>query len=348
MNETFLHKRKGERGALSISACDSGIRFANRLVKELNKKIRSEGDIVQIRLTAAKEITFSNGEIKYEIYENIRGDDHYIVQCFDDPSSTKSINDNLMALLCAVNAAYQSDADSITVVIPQYAYSRQERKKTREGITASQVARFLEVSGANRVITLDVHSEAIMGFFSKATMEDLHASSTLLNHFKRNYHSNNLVITAPDVGGAEKARFYSKSMQTDFAIVDKARDYSKTSTIESMRLVGDVDGKDVIIPDDMISTGGTMVNAAKLLKDRGAKDIYITCSLPFFNGHAVDILQKAYDEGIIKRVIGTDAVFHGSKFVEENVWYDEVSIAPLFAKVVYHINTKRSVSELLR
>ncbi len=348
MTQTFLHKRKGERGALSISACASGIEFAERIINSLNQKIRGEGDIIQIRRTTSREITFGNGEIKSEISENIRGDDHYIVQCFDDPLSEKSINDNLMALLTAVHAAYQSDADSISVVIPQYAYSRQERKKTREGITAKQVAQFLEVSGANRVITLDVHAEAIMGFFTTARMEDLHASRTLLTHFKNTYKTDNLIITAPDVGGAEKARFYSKTMEKDLAIVDKARDYSKASTIESMRLVGDVDGKDVLIPDDMISTGGTMVNAAKLLKDKGAGNIYITCSLPFFNGQAEEIMSKAYEEGVITRIIGTDAVMHGKDFLERNEWYDEVSIAPLFAKVIYHINTKRSVSELLR
>ncbi|MCB0284191.1 MAG: ribose-phosphate pyrophosphokinase [Calditrichaeota bacterium] len=348
MSESSLHKRKGERGALSISACNSGKELALRIIQALNKNIEEREAGATIRLTTSKEISFANGEIKSEIKENIRGDDHYVVQCFDDPLSTKSINDNLMALLTALHAAYQSDADSITAVIPQYAYSRQERKKSREGITAKQVAQFLEVSGANRVITLDVHAEAIMGFFTSAKMEDLHASHTIIKHFKTNYDGSNLVIVAPDVGGAEKARFYSKTMQTDLAIVDKARDYSKTSTIESMRLVGEVTGKDVLIPDDMISTGGTMVNAAKLLKDKGARNIYITCSLPFFNGHARDILSKAYEEKLINRVIGTDAVFHGKKFIEENAWYDEVSIAPLFANVIYHINAKRSVSELLR
>jgi len=348
MSETFIQKRSGERGALSISACASGINFAERIIKEMNTLIKNEGEQVQIRRTQTHEISFANGEIKSEINENIRGDDHYVVQCFDDPESNKSINDNLMALLTHINAAYESDADSITAVIPQYAYSRQERKKTREGITAKQVARFIEVSGANRVITLDVHAEAIMGFFNKARMEDLHASQTLIKHFTDNYNTDDLVITAADVGGAEKARFFSKAMGKELAIVDKARDYSKSSTIESMRLVGNVNNKNVLIPDDMISTGGTIVNAAKLLKDKGAKDIYMTCSLPFFNGNAIDILSQAYDEGVLKCIIGTDAVFHGPDFVEKYPWYDEVSIAPLFAKVIYHINTKRSVSELLR
>ncbi len=350
MAAALISKKKGERGALSIMACESGRGLAQRILDSMNLIIKKEKgpDSPALRLTDTEEVTFANGEIKTVIHENIRGDDHYIVQCMDDPQSKKSINDNLMALLTAVNAAFQSDADSITVVIPQYPYSRQERKKTREGITAKQVAQFLEVSGANRVITLDVHSEAIMGFFSTTKLEDLHASRTIIDHFLDNYDTSNLIITSADVGGAEKARFYSKAMQTDLAIVDKARDYSHASVVESMRLVGDVKGKDVLIPDDMISTGGTIINAANLLKDKGAEKIYVACSLPFFNGNAVEKLSKAHEKGLIEKVIGTDAVMHGERFLKENPWYDEVSIAPLFAHVIYNINAKRSVSELLR
>ena len=348
MKNSTTSKKKGERGALSIMGCASGKELAQRIENHLNTIKDTSDTCPPLRLTDTEEVHFANGEMKTVIHENIRGDDHYIVQCMDDPLSDRSINDNLMALLTAINAAYQSDADSITVIIPQYPYSRQERKKTREGITAKQIAQFIEVSGAHRVITLDVHAEAIMGFFSTARLEDLHASRTIINHFKQHYETGNLIITSADVGGAEKARFYSKAMQTDLAIVDKARDYSKTSVVESMRLVGDVEGKNVLIPDDMISTGGTIVNAAKLLREHGAKKIYAACSLPFFNGKATRILAEAYDQGYIERVIGTDAVMHGSDFIKNNPWYDEISIAPLFAKVIHNINAKRSVSELLR
>ncbi len=348
MSHSSISKKEGERGALSIMACDSGRSFAGRIIQSLNKIIMQHSDDIPLRLVDSEEVTFANGEIKTVIRENIRGDDHYIVQCVDDPCSEKSINDNLMSLFTAVNAAFQSDADSITVVLPQYPYSRQERKKTREGITAKQIARFMEVSGAKRVITLDVHSEAIMGFFSDAKLEDLHASQTIIDHFTNNYELENLVITAADVGGAEKARFYSKIMQTEFAIVDKARDYSKSSTIESMRLVGNVKDRNVLIPDDMISTGGTIINAARLLKEKGAKKVFAACSLPFFNHPAVDRFDQAHEEGLIEKIIGTDAVFHCNGFAGRHTWYDEVSIAPLFAKVIFHINTKRSVSELLK
>ena len=348
MKNSTTSKKKGERGALSIMGCASGKELAQRIVRHLNTIKNDSEECPPLRLTETEEVHFANGEIKTVIKENIRGDDHYIVQCMDDPLSDRSINDNLMALMTAINAAYQSDADSITVIMPQYPYSRQERKKTREGITAKQIAQFIEVSGAHRVITLDVHAEAIMGFFTTARLEDLHASRTIINHFTQHYDCSNLIITSADVGGAEKARFYSKAMHTDLAIVDKARDYSKTSVVESMRLVGDVEGKDVLIPDDMISTGGTIVNAAKLLREHGAKKIYAACSLPFFNGRAVEILGKAYEEGYIERVIGADSVMHGEAFLKENPWYDEISIAPLFAQVIHNINAKRSVSELLR
>ena len=142
------------RGELCLIACESGRSLAKKILKHLNTIIEADSPDTKLTLVNTKEITFANGEIKTIIKENIRGADVYIVQAVDDPQSQKSINDNLMALLTAVNAAYQSDADSITAVCPQFPYSRQERKKTREGITARQIACFLESSGADRVITL--------------------------------------------------------------------------------------------------------------------------------------------------------------------------------------------------
>ena len=347
MSIRFTSKRQN-RGELCVMSCNSGKPLAIRILKYLNEILQKEERDIELNLVDSDEVNFANGEIKTVINENIRGADLYIIQCIDDPNSQNSINDNLMALITAINAAYQSDADSITVVVPQYPYSRQERKKTREGITAKQVSSFLEISGADRVITLDIHAEAIQGFFNDAKLEDLHASNTLLEFIEKNISTNNLVVAAADVGGADKARFYSKKLHADLAIVDKARDYSKSSVVESMRLVGNVKGKDVLIPDDMISTAGTMVNAAKLLKQYGADDIYIACSLPFFNHPAIERLSESFKNGEIKLVLGTDAVFWGQDFINHNPWYREVTIAPLFAQVMYNINTKQSVSTLLR
>jgi ribose-phosphate pyrophosphokinase len=348
MNSTRTNNSDQTRGELNLMSCTSGLSLARRIIKHLNKIIKQDNPHGSLEMVRSEEITFANGEIKTVIKDNIRGADLYIVQAIDDPQSPKSINDNLMALLTAIHAAYQSDADSITVISPQFPYSRQERKKTREGITAKQIAVFMELSGANRVITLDIHAEAIQGFFNRTRLEDLHASNPLISYFRKHYPTNNLVVAAADVGSAEKARYYSQRLQTEMAIVDKARDYSKSSAIESMRLVGNVRDKNVLIPDDMIGTGGTIVNAVKLLKHNKARDIYAACSLPFFNPPALDVLQDAYDKGELKCVMGTDAVYWGEEFIKKTPWYKEVSIAPLFAQVIYNINTKRSVSTLLK
>ncbi|MEZ0370884.1 MAG: ribose-phosphate diphosphokinase, partial [Candidatus Sericytochromatia bacterium] len=145
-----------------------------------------------------------------------------------------------------------------------------------------------------------------------------------------------------------RARFYSRELKADLAVVDKVRDYSRPSQIESVRLIGDVKDRNILITDDMIATGGTIINASKLLRSKGAKDIFLVSSLPYFNGAAVEKLDVAFKEGLIKSVIGTDAVFHGEEFQQKYPWYEEVSVAELFARVIYNINHRLSVSELLK
>lgn len=340
------------RGALSIIACNSGREFAKRIISELKKIAEKEKNLqeTECQLRKSEEVVFPNEEVKVVIEEFIRGDDVYIIQCVDDPLSDRTTNDNLMALVTAIHAAYQSDPDHITAVVPQYPYARQERRKTREAITAKLVANLLEIAGAQRVLTLDIHSEAIQGFFNYTKLEDMHASGEILDHLIHNMQLDfsNMVVTGPDIGSAERARHYSQRLETDLAIVDKERDYSRRSEVESMRLVGEVKNRDVLIVDDMIATGGTLLHAVSLLKDKGARDIYVAVSLPFFNGNAVEKINEAYQEGIIKKVIGTDAVFWGETFVQNTPWYEEVSVAPLFARVIYNINKKRSVSKLLK
>lgn len=342
-----MNRFNGTRGALSIIACDSGRAFGERIVNELN---RMDNTHIPHRLKNMKEVHFPNGEIKTVIEENVRGDDLYIVQAIDDPLSPATVNDNLMALLTAIHAGFQSDADHITVVLPQFPYSRQERRKTREAISAKLVAGMLEMAGAQRVITLDIHSEAIQGFFNLAKLEDLHASGEIINYLQDilRIDPTNMAVTSPDVGSADRARHYSKKLGADLVIVDKARDYTKIGKIESMRLVGDVRNKQVLLVDDIIATGGTLVNAARLLKEKGADKITVIASLPFFTGNCKEKIDRIYQEGLLDMVIGTDAVFHGKEFVESTPWYKEVSVAPLFARVIHNINSKMSVSELLK
>lgn len=335
------------RGHLSLLACASGRAFAERIAAALRQIYDDEPNLEPFSFKRSTEVVFPNGEIKTVIEENIRGQDVYVVQCIDDPlAPERTVNDNLVALLGALDAAYRSDADSVTAVLPQFPYSRQERKKARECITAQLVARFLEDAGARKVITIDIHAEAIEGFFQRATVENLHASRSIMEGFRTRYPVENLVAVAPDVGSADRARYYSKGFDCGLAIVDKVRGAS--GKVESMRLVGDVRGRDVFIGDDLIATGGTMINAMGLLKDEGARDIYVACTLPFFNEDAAERFDRAYEEGLFRTVIGTDAVFRGEAFQVEHPWYGEVSVAPLFAQVILNINRKGSVSALLK
>jgi len=329
-------------------ACNSGKHFAERVEAKVRELIREEDGADHGVIRRSEEITFANGEVKTVIHENIRGDDVYVFQCVDDPQSKNSVNDNFMSLVTAIHAVYQSDPDSITAVIPQFPYSRQERKKSREPITAKLVAGMLEAAGADRVITLDIHAEAIEGFFNHAILEDLHASKSIISYFVEHFPVDNLCIVAPDTGGADMARHFSNVLRAALAVVDKARDYSKASVVESMRLVGDVRGKRILMPDDLIATGGTLINACRLLKDNGADEIYLAASLAFLNGNAAEKLDKAHSEGLFEVLIGTDAVGHGAEFRKSHPWYREVSVADLFARVVFNINRKRSVSALLR
>ncbi|MCA9323092.1 MAG: ribose-phosphate pyrophosphokinase, partial [Planctomycetes bacterium] len=295
-----------DRGRLSLIACASGLPFARAVREHLAVIIQEcSPQLENGYLRQSSEVEFSNGEIKTVIDENIRGDDVYVIQSMDDPFSHRSVNDNLMAMVTALHAAAQSDAERITAVVPQFPYSRQERKKTREAITASVVCRLLEDAGADRVITLDIHAEAIMGFFRHCTLENLHASTVILDHFVENFPTENLVVASPDVGGADRARHYANRLGCSLAIVHKARDYSKISVIESMRLVGDVEGKDVLMPDDLIATGGTLLKASRLLKEQGARRVYLACSLPYFNGTAVDLFDQGREDGHFDGLIGT-------------------------------------------
>jgi len=329
-------------------ACKSGRCFAERVVDQLRLIIRDEAEDAYFSgLVDTSEITFANGEFKTVVNQSVRGGDVYIVQSMDDPTSERSVNDNLMVFLTAINAAHEADADRITAVIPQFPYARQERKKAREGITAKMVCRFLEIAGASRVITLDLHAQAVGGFFHQATLDDLRALRPLVAHFQSHFTPTRLTVVSPDVGSANRARDLSRLLGTDMAICDKERDYSKAGVVRSTRLVGEVRGRDVLMVDDMIATGGSILEAARTLKREGANNIYLGCSLPFLNGKAVGLFQEAYQEGLFKVLMAADVVNRDADFVQKNPWYAPVDVSRLFARVIFNINRRRSVSGLL-
>ncbi|MDH5680459.1 MAG: ribose-phosphate pyrophosphokinase [Spirochaetota bacterium] len=338
-----------QRGKIALMCCESGMALGKKIYDRLIRIYEKENEDKEYKplFVDSEEVWFANGEVKTVVNDNIRGFDLYIIQSMDDPLSKRSTNDNFMALLTAIDAAYQSDVDQITVIMPQYPYSRQERKKARECITAKLVATFLESTQATRVITVDVHSEATVGFFRRVKFENLHASRIIIDHFHRTYPGVPIKVVAPDVGSAARARFFSMQFESDLAIIDKERNYAVPGTIESMRLVGDVKGHNVFMGDDMIATGSTLISGCHLLKDHGANDIYLSCTFPFFNGNAIDKFDKAFEDNIIKKVIGTDCVYRGEQFMKDHPWYEEVTVSRLIGRVIYNINRKLSVSKLL-
>ena len=274
------------RGNVGIIACEAGKPFAEKILKELPFIYKKENSEINFHLVNTKETHFANTEIKTEILESIRGLDIYIVQDCANTELPYSIDENVMALKTAIDAAKRSDATNITVILPAYPYARQDKSISRECITASLIARELENLGINRVITLDIHNTAISGFFTKVNLENLLPTKTISNYVKNNFPTDNLIVVAPDTGAMKRAQNYAEKLQVPLAVVYKERDYSASSKISNITLIGNVKNKDCLIIDDMIGTGGTIINVVKTLKENGAQKIYISCSLAFFNGDA--------------------------------------------------------------
>lgn len=326
--------------------------FAAKVSSHLNEIFAKEKEVNQHGLRKSREYHFANRETKTEIDESIRYQDVYIFQDVENHTTGLSVDENIRAIYTAIDATKRADAHYITAVIPVFPYARQDKQVSREGITAAMIARELEDAGATRVITLDVHNAAIYGFFRKALFENLHASKNILDYASENIDTANLVVTAPDIGGITRARHYAERLQKQLVLVYKQRDYTRISGEESNIttniLVGEVKGKNILLVDDMIATGGTMIEGAKLLKENGAGRIYAAASLPLFSGNAVEKFSKAsLEDKVIDLVIGTDAVYHGEELTAQP-WYAEVSVAKYFARVIYNLNHGSSISELLR
>lgn len=334
------------RGRLTIISCEAGRYFEDKIMSQLRKARPEE----EFRLVNTKEETFANGEIKITIGESVRGDDVYIVQCMENPHHPKSINDRLMAMFCAVDAARRAGAAFVNLIVIPYPYARQEKKKSREPITASMIANLLEHLSLNSIITMDVHADAITGFFRTTDFINLFVAHIIMDYLKKNYKEflKELVIVSPDMGGAGRARYYARQLNAGLAMMNKERDYTKVNVVEKVTLIGNVNGKNVLVVDDIIDTGGTMVNVVKELKQCGAKEIFLAASYPMMNGKCIDNFDELHANKLLTKVIGTDAVFHNKKFFELYPWYEEVSVAPLFARVINHINLKKPISDIVQ
>lgn len=311
-----------------------------------------------------KYTKFANGEEKAEIIDPVRGLNIYIVHDVSNLAPIKvagqedgkplSVNDHLMFLFTTINAVKLAGAVSVTLVLPTYPYARQHKKAGREALTAAMFANFCEVLGVDRVITLDIHSREIENAFRTCHLENLHGSYQTLMALRKliDFSDPDIVVVSPDTGAVSRNKFYAQGLHRPLAMLYKERDYSvvskdaKHSNIKSINLLGDVKGKTVLMADDMIATGGTMIIAMRELMNRGAKKIICMVSLPFFNGNAIENFDQAYKEGVFWRIIGTNAVYQGKGLLEKE-WFVQADVTELFARVISRLHHGRSISPLL-
>jgi ribose-phosphate pyrophosphokinase len=274
---------------------------------------------------------FADGEIFVRIDENVRGNDVFILQPTNAPA------DNIMELLLLIDAARRASAARITAVMPYYGYSRQDRKdQPRVAIGAKLVANMIVMAGANRVLGLDFHQHQLQGFFD-VPVDHLYAAPVFISHYRKK-HLNDLVVVAPDVGSAKMARGFAKRLNGSLAIIDKRR--PKPNESEVVNVVGDVEGSDCLLTDDMIDTAGTVAEAAHALKALGAKDIYVCATHALLSGPAVERLAAAP----ITEVTVTDTVRIAPEkhFAQLCV----LSVGELLAKAIRYIHSEQSVSSL--
>ncbi|MDB5912492.1 MAG: prs [Ramlibacter sp.] len=288
-----------------------------------------------IGLGAASVGRFSDGEITVEINTNVRARDVFVVQSTCTPT-----NENLMELLIMVDALKRASAERISAVIPYFGYARQDRRprSARVPISAKVVANLLQTVGVARVLTMDLHADQIQGFFD-IPVDNIYASPVLLGDLRqKNY--DNLIVVSPDVGGVVRARALAKQLNTDLAIIDKRR--PKANVSEVMHVIGEIEGRNCVIMDDMIDTAGTLVKAAEVLKERGARNVYAYCTHPIFSGPAIERIAKgtALDEVVVTNTIPLTEAARGCGKVRQ------LTVAPLIAETMQRIAKGESVMSL--
>ena len=279
---------------------------------------------------------FADGEIYIEINENIRGNNIFIIQSISSPA-----NDNLMEMLLCIDALKRSSAKNITAVIPYFGYARQDRKVVpRTSISAKLVSNLITKAGADRVVTIDLHAGQIQGFFD-IPVDNLFATPIFARHIKKRIKSKNIICVSPDVGGVARTRGLSKFLNSGLAIIDKRRPSPGKS--EVMNVIGNVKDKCCIMVDDIIDSGGTIVNAAKVLKEKGAKEIHVYITHGVLSGDAVNKIRKS----TIKNLVITDTIDNYNKIKNaKNI--EILSVSNLMGEAIRRISNSTSVSFLFK
>ena len=307
---------------MKLLACNSNLALSEEIATTLN-----------IPLTKASIKKFSDEEIFVEVNENVRGQDVYVIQ-----STSKPANDNLVELLVCIDALKRASAKQITAVIPYFGYARQDRKPgPRTPISAKLVANLITKSGADRVLTIDLHAGQIQGFFD-IPVDNLYAAPILLEDIKKNYDLDRTVIISPDVGGVVRARYIANRLNIGLAIVDKRREAANIS--EVLNIIGDVKEKNCILIDDIVDTAGTLTNAGEALLNVGAKTVSAYVSHGVLSGNALEKIKKS----VLTEIVTTNTI--SSLLSEDKNKIRRLSVAPLIAEAVKRIDNHSSVSSL--
>lgn len=277
-------------------------------------------------------VEFKDGELYVKYEENIRGCDVFIIQSTNPPAK------NFLELFLMIDAARRASAKRITAVIPYYGYARQDRKNTpRVALSAKLFANMIIVAGADRVMAMDLHSPQIQGFFD-VPFDHLYSSMVLIEHLSKMDFIENAIIMAPDIGGIKMARAYARRLDLDLAVIDKRRE--KANKSEVMNIIGEIEGKNVILLDDLVDTAGTLINAADAALEKGAINVYTAAAHPVLSGDSIERLRKS----AIKKLIVTDTIplpDNGNSDILE-----VVSVAEIFGKAIMAIHEERSISTL--
>ncbi|MBF8261060.1 MAG: prs [candidate division NC10 bacterium] len=308
---------------------DRLILFSGNANRALSQEI---ADHLGVPLGEAEVSRFADGEILVQIFENVRGADVFVIQ-----PTCRPVNENLMELLVIIDALKRASAWRITAVMPYYGYGRQDRKvQPRVPITAKLVADLLTAAGVHRVVTMDLHAGQIQGFFT-TPVDHLYAAPVLLQYFQERMLGE-AVVVSPDAGGVERARAFAKRLDTSLAFIDKRRTGPNEARV--MHIVGEVEGRDVIIVDDMIDTGGTLTQAVPALLEKGAKRIFASCTHPVLSGAAVERIEgSALEEVVVTNTIPLSEGRHSKKL-------SVLSVAPLLGEAISRIHKDESVSRL--
>ena len=302
---------------------------------DLAKKVAKN---LETDLGPMKVGTFSDGEINVEVNENVRGKDTFIIQSTNNPAEK-----NLIELVLMVDALKRASARSVTAVIPYFGYSRQDRRvrSARVPISAKVIADMLSEVGISRIITLDIHSEQIQGFFS-FPVDNIYTANIMVKGLLEKYDVEDLQVVSPDTGGVIRARSVAKTLGVqDLAIIDKRRE--KANESEVINLIGDVEGKVCIVPDDLIDTAGTLSNASHALKDKGAKEIIAYITHPVLSGNAIENLNNS----AIDKLVVSNSIDIGDKS-KKCPKIDVFDISPILSEAITRIATGDSISELFK